>query len=232
MRISFKSNLISGQLIRRYKRFLADVRIEGGEFVIAHCPNPGAMTGCMKENCRIWLQKSTNPRRKLKWTWELSDLETAMILVNTQRTNQIILEVLTHKKPSFFSAYPIIKTEVKTEDGSRIDFCLSNEKKRYWLEVKSATYLLKKGVAAFPDSPTKRGAKHLKVLTRKVKGGDRAGLVYVIGRTDATTVVPAVDIDPNYANEVKKAKKAGVDFYCLTTNITTQGIFPLSFFAL
>ena len=219
--------MISGHLIRRYKRFLADVRLEGGKIEVAHCPNPGAMTGCMADNCRIWLRKSTNTRRKLKWTWELTELDRAIILINTHRANKVMYEVLRNHLPSDFDGYSNLQAEVKIEDGSRIDFCLSQQEKRFWIEVKSATYLLKEGVAGFPDSKTKRGTKHLQSLIRKVNSGDRACLVYLIGRTDAKTVVPASEIDPVYAEQVKLAKDAGVQFFCLTTDINPQGILPI-----
>jgi sugar fermentation stimulation protein A len=219
---SFPSTLISAKLLRRYKRFLADVEFLDGRKAIAHCPNPGRMDSCMEVGGQVWLSPAQNPRRKLQWSWELSQLEETLVLVNTQRANSVVLGALYGGVLPPFAGYGTIESEVRARAGSRLDFRLQDDDRpTCWIEVKNVTLCMGKGVAAFPDSVSKRGAKHLEVLSGLARSGERAALVYLLGRTDVSTVVPADHIDPVYAEAARRAQRDGVEFYALQTEIDT-----------
>ncbi len=233
MNFSFPTTMKSARLVRRYKRFLADVVFDDGLELTAHCPNPGRMTTCMGENTKVWLSLSDNPKRKLKWTWELSEINGVFVLVNTQRANLVVGDALSKFQIAPLSMYQKIRAEQVIHEGSRADFLLEDpeddQPAKCWVEVKNVTLNRSNGVAAFPDAVSARGRKHLDVLANKALSGDRAVLLYHIGRQDCSTVVPAADIDPKYAQAVVSAHQAGVEFYALRTQISVEGVAITSF---
>ncbi len=211
--------LTKGILIRRYKRFLADVELENGEIVVAHCPNPGSMRSVATPGWSAYLSSSDNPKRKLKWTLELIRSPDAWILVNTQRPNRIVEEAILSGLVSELTGYSELKREVKYGENSRIDLLLSEGSSRCYVEVKNVSLLLEGGQGAFPDSVTKRGAKHLRELSKQVEAGNRAVMFYLVSRTDIERLRPAGEIDPNYAKEVELALEAGVEMIAYSTEV-------------
>lgn len=192
--------LHEGVLLRRYKRFLADVRLDG-QVITAHCANPGRMTSCMEVGGRVWLSRSSDPRRKLKYSWELSEVGGARIVVNTARGNQVVKEGLLAALGG-----ERLESEVKHGD-SRLDFRIDGTR---WVEVKSVSLRADDGIGAFPDAPTERGRKHLAELTKIVKEGGDATLLFLISRDDVDTVRPADEVDPLYGDALRGAMDAGV----------------------
>jgi len=187
-------------LVKRYKRFLADVQLNGA-LVTAHCANPGRMTSCMEPGGRIWLSRSDNPKRKLKYSWELSEVGSARVMVNTARANQVVKEGLLGVLGGSH-----LESEVRHGD-SRIDFRIDSTR---WVEVKSVTLRDDQGIGAFPDAPTERGRKHLRELTSIAREGGSATLFFLISRTDVSTVRPADEVDPKYGDALRGAMDAGV----------------------
>ena len=224
--------LIKSNLLRRYKRFLADVSGDSleGELVV-HCANPGSMKGLLEPQCEAWISDSCNPKRKLRYSLELLRLASgAMVCVNTSRANRIVAEALSEGLIKELREHSH-KAEVKWsgEEETRFDFKLTplqdvqgdstqgdstqgdSKKPSVYLEVKSVTYLLREGVAGFPDSVTSRGQKHLRSLMEVVKSGQRACLLFCVNRTDVNAVSPAELIDPVYAQLLREAVQVGVE---------------------
>lgn len=210
----FPEPLIEGRLIRRYKRFLADVRMPDGEEVTAHCPNTGSMLGCQPPDGRVWLSRSNNPARKLAYTWEL--VETApgvLACINTARPNAQAREAIADGRIFELAGYSHIRSEVRYgEEKSRIDLLLSGHKSEpdAWVEVKNVT-LEESGQGWFPDAVTTRGQKHLRELMAQAASGDRAVLFFVVNHTGIKTVRPADHIDPHYGQLLRQAYEAGVE---------------------
>lgn len=202
--------LVEGTLIRRYKRFLADVRLEDGREVTAHCPNPGSMASCMKEGGRVLLSESDDPKRKLRHSWELSRMGRTWVLINTSRVNRVAQEGLEAGAFPALPTYTAIRPEASPGPGTRFDFRLDHPgKPPLWVEVKSAT-LRYDGVSYFPDAVTLRGQKHLVELVRRVEAGERAALLFLVSRGDTARVRPAAAIDPDYAEALAWAREQGV----------------------
>jgi sugar fermentation stimulation protein A len=201
-----------GVLLRRYKRFLADVRLDDGREVTAHCANPGRMTSCMAPGWTVWLSHHDNPKRKLKWSWELSITpDGAPILVNTARPNAVVKEAVHAGHVAALRGYERVRTEVRYgTERSRIDLLLE-EPGQAWVEVKSVSLLTGPGRAAFPDAVSARGARHLRELSRLAEQGDRAVLLFQLSRPDAQSVSPARDVDPAYGRALDQAVAAGVE---------------------
>ena len=208
--IDFAPALIEGRLVRRYKRFLADVQV-GRDTVVAHCPNPGSMRTCAEDGGRVWLQRRTG--RKLDWTWELAEVGGAMVCVNTARANQLVAAALAAGAIAELASYDEHQREVAAGD-SRLDFRLARgprNRDRAWVEVKSATMAGGDGYAAFPDAVTTRGARHLDELIALRRRGFRAVLLFVVSRSGVTRVRPADEIDAAYGVALRRAAKAGVE---------------------
>jgi sugar fermentation stimulation protein A len=216
--------LTEGLLLRRYKRFLADVELPSGEVVVAHCPNPGSMRSVAVPGWSAFLSKSDNPKRKLKWTLELIRSPKAWILVNTQRPNRIVEEAILGGIVAELRGYSELRREVKYGENSRIDLLLSEGSRRCYVEVKNVSLLMEDGQGAFPDSVTKRGAKHLRELAKQVEVGDRAVMFYLVSRTDIESLRPAIEIDPNYAREVQLALKAGVEMIAYRADVNDSEV--------
>ena len=203
--------LIQGRLIKRYKRFLADVTLEDGRVVTAHCPNSGSMKGCAEPGARVWISESDNPKRKLKYTWEVIRTTASCIGVNTLVPNRLVKSGVENGCIRELAGYDRVRAEVKTSDHTRLDLGLeSAEHGMAYVEIKNCT-LVENGVAMFPDAVTTRGQKHLDELVRLRKQGHRAVIFYLIQRMDATFFTPAADIDPVYAEKLAWALDNGVE---------------------
>lgn len=212
--MKFPEPLIEGRLIRRYKRFLADVRLPDGTAVTAHCSNTGSMLGCQPADGRVWLSQSNNPARKLAYTWELVETTPGMLAcVNTARPNSQARGAIEAGRIPELMGYSDCRPEVKYgEEKSRIDLLLSGHESEpdAWVEVKNVT-LEESGQGFFPDSVTTRGQKHLRELMAQVALGDRAVLLFVVNHTGIETVRPADHIDKLYGQLLRQACDAGVE---------------------
>ncbi len=203
--------LIPGTLVKRYKRFLADVELESGAVVTAHCPNTGSMRGCSTPGTRVYLSESDNPKRKLNYTWELMELPATLIGINTQIPNKLVQHSIEAGLVAELSGYTSVRPEVKTGEHTRLDLLLSNAAgEECFVEVKNCT-LVEEGVARFPDAVTARGQKHLAELERLVSLGKRGVIFFLIQRMDAVAFKPAADIDPAYARLLGQVVRAGVE---------------------
>ena len=207
--------LLSGRLIKRYKRFLADVDF-GGNVEVVHCPNPGAMTGLKDAGMRVWCSRANNPKRKLPLTLELVEADGVLVGINTNRPNRIAEEALESRLIPQIKTYQNIRAEYKWKQGVRFDFLLDeadDASPPMLLEVKNV-HLRRPhdaGAAAFPDAVTARGTKHLNELMAAKTAGYRAGLLFVVQRGDSESMVIAGDIDPTYAQTLRQAYEHGVE---------------------
>ncbi|WP_380056359.1 DNA/RNA nuclease SfsA [Falsihalocynthiibacter sp. SS001] len=221
----FDTPLIPARLIRRYKRFLADVRLETGEEVVAHCPNPGSMMGLASEGMRVWLEPNDDPKKKLKYGWRLVEhADGAFAGIDTGRANRIVAEGLATGKIASLGQYTNVRSEVKYGTRSRVDFLLSEGNEDCYLEVKSATLVREAPLVEFPDSVTARGAKHLDELAEMVRQGHRAVLFFLVQQTGATKIDVARDIDPTYAQAFDRAQECGVEVLSYGCEISPTGI--------
>lgn len=218
----FQTDLVPARLIRRYKRFLADIRLEDGREVTAHCPNPGKMTGLADPDMRIWVEPNDDPKKKLKYGWRLVEVDGAMVVVDTGIANRVVEEAL--RAGQIEGLQGEVQREVKYGENSRADFLITQESGRIWLEVKSATLSRQSGLAEFPDTKTLRGAKHLAELSARVGEGDRAVMLYLVGREDCDRFAPAGDIDPHYATAEQAAREAGVEMRVYAVTASAQEI--------
>ena len=220
--MAFEAALVPARLLRRYKRFLADVVLPNGEEAVAHCANPGSMRGCMPPGARVWLSPNRNPGARLAWRWELVDIDGALVGINTARTNRIVEAALPRRRIEELAGYRSIRREVKYGIASRIDFLLE-EPGRCFLEVKNVT-LRRAGEAQFPDAVTARGRRHLEELGRMVANGDRAVMLYLVQRGDCARFALADDIDPAYAAAFLAARAQGVEMLAYDCHVTTEGV--------
>lgn len=224
--MNFSAPLIEGVLLRRYKRFLADVTLADGREVTAHCANPGAMTGLAAPGTPVWLEPSADPRRKLKWSWKLAGLaEGGLACVDTGLPNRMVAEALAARAIPAFAAYGTARPEVRYGEKSRVDFLLSAPGlPDCWLEVKAVSLSRAPGLAEFPDTVTARGARHLDDLAAMAGQGARAAMLYVVQRTDCARMAVADDIDPAYAAAFARARAAGVEAVAHAARITPEGV--------
>ena len=222
----FQTPLVPAILIRRYKRFLADVELENGVQATAHCANPGSMMGLAEPGTKIWLEPNDDPKKKLRFGWRLVDHENGHFTgVDTSIPNRALKAALLARVIPELAHYETIKPEVKYGQNSRIDFLLSQEEAPdLYLEIKSVTLSRRSGVAEFPDSVTARGTKHLSELTSMIEQGQNAMMLYLVQRTDAERTTMASDIDPTYANAFAKARSAGVQVLSYGCDISPKGI--------
>jgi sugar fermentation stimulation protein A len=220
----FPTPLVPATLIKRYKRFLADCRLEDGREVTAHCANPGSMMGLAEPGMRIWLEPNDDPKKKLKFGWRLVEHADGHFTgVDTSVPNRALRAALEAHQVPGLAGYDTVRAEVKYGQKSRIDFLLSGDQDIY-VEVKSVTLSRQPGLAEFPDSVTARGTKHLHELSDMVAQGHRAVMLYLVQRTDARRFTLAGDIDPTYAAAFAQARAAGVEVLVLGTEITPEGV--------
>ncbi|MEM9779407.1 MAG: DNA/RNA nuclease SfsA [Pseudomonadota bacterium] len=224
--MEFKHPLLRATLLRRYKRFLADVTLEDGTEVTAHCANPGAMLGVATPGATVWVEPADNPKRKLQYSWRLIALDGGhMAGIDTSVPNKVVGEALNAGQISEVAAYPNIRAEVKYATASRVDFLLTDATlPDCYLEVKNVHLRRAGSWAEFPDSVTARGAKHLGDLAQMVAEGHRAVMLYLVQRTDCTALRLAGDLDPTYAKAALMAQAAGVEMLCYSTRINTSGV--------
>ena len=221
--MKFKEKLLQGTLIKRYKRFFADIEYKG-KVITAHCPNSGSMMGLLNKGNVAWFSKSDNPKRKLKYTLEIIEVNKTMVGINTQLTNKIVLEALNQKKIINLIKFNNIKAEEKFSDKTRFDFLISNNKEKWFLEVKNVTLVRKNKVAEFPDAITSRGTKHLKELSLAKKKRFGSYILYLIQREDCKSFKIAKDIDQEYKNAFDNALKSGVKILCYDCKISDEEI--------
>ncbi len=222
----FATPLVPARLIRRYKRFLADAVLESGEEVVAHCPNPGAMTGLAEPGTRIWLEPNDDPRKKLRYGWRLVEQHGHFTGIDTALPNRALAEALRAGTVPGLDGYDAIRAEVPYGTNSRVDFRLTGTGPDCYVEVKSVTLSRQPGLAEFPDTVTARGAKHMAELAAVAQAGHRAVVLFLVQRTDAARVSVAADIDPAYAAAFTAARAAGVEAMALSCSITPEAITP------
>ena len=224
--MQFSSTLIEAKLLKRYKRFLADVVFKNGEKKTVYCPNPGSMLGLAEKNTKIWLEKSNNKNSKYNFIWRLVESnEGKLICIDTQMANRVIHEHLLKKKIPELKKYEEIILEPKVTDGSRLDFLLkSRGEKSCFIEVKSSTLSRVPNISEFPDSVTLRGSKHLSLLTNLKNDGFRAIQIYLIQRNDTNCFKIAKDIDQQYFKSFQIAEESGVEILILQSLISYDGI--------
>jgi len=222
--VRFDQQLVPATLIRRYKRFLADVRLDDGSKLTVHCANSGSMKGCMGEGWPVLLSDSRNPKRKLRWTWELVHNGRCWIGVNTHLANGLAVEAITSGVIAELAGFSGLKREVPYGEKSRVDILLERNGARCYVEVKNVTMVDSKGRYSFPDAVTQRGQKHLKELTRTVTGRERGVILFVIQRSDGGTFSPADDIDPLYGKLLRDAVAAGVEALAYRADVEPTGI--------
>jgi sugar fermentation stimulation protein A len=221
----FPAPLTEGRLLRRYKRFLADVELAGGEVVTAHVANPGAMLGLAEPGMRVLLSRSASLTRKLPWSWELVEAEGALVGINTAHPNGIVAEAIAEGAVAELAGYDILRREVRYGKSSRIDLLLTGAgKPDTYVEVKNVHLSRVAGLSEFPDSVTARGAKHLAELSDMVATGHRAVMFYFVHRGDTTAFRLARDIDPAYAVAFDKARAAGVEMLAYQCRVTAEEV--------
>lgn len=220
--MNFKKPLIHGRLIKRYMRFLADVKLDSGEIITAHCTNSGSMKSCLENNAEVYLSPIDNPNRKTKFTWEMIKINGNWVGINTSNPNQLAFESVRDGKIEKLIGYTDVQREV-TFDDSRFDLMAKKDKETCFIEVKNVTF--KEGnFALFPDAVTSRGKKHLETLAKVKEQGMRAVMLYIIQRTDVDTFAPAKEIDPEYAKALKIAYNNGVEIIPMQVLVTPENI--------
>lgn len=232
----FNPPLIQGIFLRRYKRFLADVRTLDGEQITIHCPNTGSMRECLAENSTCWYSLSPNPKRKYAATWEIATTPAGHLAgINTGRANALVAEAFNAGLLPQLSGWQNLTAEVRYgEENSRADWRVQQGEKSCFIEVKNVTLLepsaeqaqgwIEQGQGYFPDAVSERGSKHMRELIRVVASGHRAMLVYCVQHTGINSVAPATHIDPQYAQWCARAKEAGVEFVALKAQLSAQEI--------
>lgn len=220
--MQFAETLIPARLIRRYKRFLADIELEDGSVVTAHCANPGSMMGLAEPGMRVWVEPNDDPKKKLKHGWRLVELPGGHWAgIDTAVPNRVVGEALRAARVAGLGAYTSVRPEQRYGENSRIDFLLEGEGlPPAYVEVKNVHLMREAGLAEFPDSVTTRGAKHLGELARVAADGARAVMLYCIQRTDCTRMALADDIDPGYASAFRAARAAGVEAMAIACAIS------------
>jgi sugar fermentation stimulation protein A len=223
--MDFEKPLVSGRLVKRYKRFLADVVLDSGEEITAHCANPGSMLGLNAPGSLVYLSRSDNPARKLAYSWEIIEADGALVGVSTAHPNRLVEEALTAGLIPELAGFASLRREVKYGKNSRIDFLLeAADGGLTYVEVKNVHLMREPGLAEFPDSVTARGAKHLGELEDMVRAGHRAVMVYLVQRPDCSEMDFAADIDPAYAAALRQAMAGGVEAFAIGCEVTPQFI--------
>lgn len=225
----FPKALVRGRLVKRYKRFLADVVLDDGTEITASCANTGSMKGLVTPGATVWLSESDSATRKYRHTWEMVEHDggkgPTIVGINTAHPNKIVAEAIDAGKIGSLKGYESLRREVKYGKNSRIDILLEDPRKGLcYVEIKNVHFLRKAGLAEFPDSVTERGAKHLGELSDMVADGHRAVMIYLVQRSDATRLTLARDIDPGYGEAFDRAASAGVEMLAYRCDVNAQGI--------
>ena len=221
--MNFDNKLIPGLLIKRYKRFFVDVRVNN-QILTVHCPNTGSMHGLLDEGNKVWISKSNNPKRKLKYTLEIIEVKKTKVGINTHSTNKIVHNALQNNLIKEFNDNVDIKPETKFGANTRFDFLVSSKKYQSFIEVKNVTLSRKRNLAEFPDAETLRGLKHIRELIKASKKKFKVYILFVIQRNDCNAFTVAKDIDPNYANALSKAVKNNLKILCYDCKFSPKGI--------
>jgi sugar fermentation stimulation protein A len=219
----FTSPLVQGTLVKRYKRFLADVRMENDEIITVHCPNTGTMLSCSTPESRVCLSSSANPKRKYPFTLEMVKVSSTWVGVNTARTNKLVAEAIDKGQIAEFQDINTIKTEIKTSDHTRLDLQVSHGNSSTFIEVKNCSLAVDR-CAMFPDAVTTRGTKHLHELTRLTTEGMRSCIFFLVQRMDADRFSPASHIDSIYGHALLQAAEAGVMVLVYQAEVSPDGI--------
>lgn len=223
--MDFQTPLVPGRLVQRYKRFLADIELANGEIVTAHCANPGAMLGLNMPGLKVWVEPNDDPKKKLKYGWRLVELGEHWVGIDTAVPNRVVGEALRAGRIPALAAYGQVRPEVRYGTNSRIDFLLTSPNlPDAYVEVKNVHLVRQPGLAEFPDSVTKRGAKHLDELAATVAAGHRAVMLYCVQRTDCDRLALAADLDSGYAAAFARARAAGVEAMAWACAISPSGI--------
>lgn len=223
--MNLKSPLLRGRFVRRYKRFFADVALDGGETVIAHCPNPGSMLGLAVPEAEAFVSLSDDAKRRLKHTLELVRVDGALVGINTIHPNRIVAEALDGGRIPDLAGYETIRREVPYGEKSRVDFVLEHQRRApCYLEVKNVTLSRKPGLAEFPDCVTARGARHLAELAAMAEAGRRAVILFLVQRADCGQFRLAADLDPAYAAAFARAAAMGVEALCYACRVEPEAI--------
>jgi sugar fermentation stimulation protein A len=226
--MDFPSPLIRGRLVSRYKRFFADVVLDDGTPLTAHCPNPGAMLGLNTPGLTCWLSRSDDPKRKLAHTLELVEADGGLVGINTLHPNRLVAEALAADAIPEVAGYRLHRREVRYGENSRVDFLLEDPldvaAPRCWLEVKNCHLMRTPGLAEFPDCVAARSSKHLRELQAMVAAGDRAVVLFVIQRTDCEAFAACAELDPVFARTLNEAAEAGVEVLVYACDIRDTGI--------
>ncbi len=229
--MKFPSALQSGRLIRRYKRFLADIALDPSEgaaveTITAHCANPGSMMGVAPEGARVWVSRSASKTRKLPYSWELVEVDGGLVAINTSNPNAIATEAIAAGRIPALSGYSSLARERPYGTSSRIDILLedSSAGRSCFVEVKNVHLMRQRGLAEFPDCVTTRGAKHLAELTNIVASGSRAVMLFIVQRSDCDRLSPARDLDPAYAAALEAAASSGVELLCYDCQVSLDGV--------
>ena len=221
--MKFTDNLLAGTLIRRYKRFFVDVKVNN-QIITAHCPNSGSMFGLLDKNNKIWISKSNNPKRKLKYTLELIKVKGSLVGVNTIFANKIVQEGLKNKSINEFNDFENIKPEAVYDKETRFDFLLEKNNRKIYLEIKNVTLSIEEGIAEFPDAITSRGTKHLFKLLEAKKSGYQSYILYLIQRENCNNFKIADKIDIDYKKAFLEVKKEGVKILCYNCKLSPREI--------
>ncbi len=223
--MDFPSPLERGRLVQRYKRFFADVLMDDGREITAHCPNPGAMLGLNTPGLPAWLSRSDGPRRKLAHTLELVEADGGLVGINTLSPNRIVAEALAGNRIPELAGYASVRREVKYGEASRVDFLLTDpDRPACWLEIKNCHLMRTPGRAEFPDCVAARSARHLRELEAMVATGDRAVAMFVVQRTDCEAFSACHDLDPVFARGLEHAADAGVEVLVHACAMTMTGV--------
>ena len=221
--MNFKNRLIPGLFIKRYKRFFVDIKISN-KVITAHCPNTGSMYGLLKKGNKVWISKSNNPNRKLKYTLEIIEDNNSKVGINTHSTNKIVNHALQNNLIKEFDDILDIKPEIKFGLNTRFDFLVTSKKYKAFIEVKNVTLSRNKNIAEFPDAMTTRGLKHIHELLKASKKKYKIFILYLIQREDCKSFTIAKDIDPNYAHALGKAVKNKLKILCYDCKFSSKGI--------
>ena len=223
--VQFPVDLVRASLVRRYQRFLSDHELADGGLVTAHCANPGSMLGLTDAGAETWLAPNSDPKRKLRYSWEMLRLGSTLVGVHTGRPNALAEEAIRANRLAPLAGYASVRREVRYGTRSRIDLLLEGRGRRScYVEIKNVHMSREPGIAEFPDSVTDRGRKHLSELARRVAAGDRAVMLYLVQREDCSSFRLAGDIDPAYADAFRTARDAGVEMLAYRCRLTVHAI--------